>query len=594
MNYLESLEYEAFEGEPEWESEIDRRSALYLAWVQFSLNMLINAGLVVDGVSGPKTAAAVRSFQSQQGLTADGKTGPITESRLVAALNERFRTNPASFCAGLRNPEIVDKFDFNRYAVKPAMTPTLTKIAQCVVASQGTNRKVTGLRLVGHTDPSGTEAYNQALGSRRSRSVLVVLQGLVDRLSPGLAGRLSWNSESMGESQARFPTPAQNRRVEIFLATRGSSPSTSQAAQARQILEYIRREAKRRAGLPRTLKGTNFARVVASRYLRKYLDSPSAAMAAAAIKAISRQNTSGVVTKVCGVNDFWEAGTPGFNGTAIPVAIRAIPGLGWLPANFGAATDILRVANRRALSHIDGPFLIGRRTLDTLDCTTVFNRRADPDLQANNGINESQLMHWATGVRYAHLGRDRLRDLFLAYELWHLELWDVFGHDPINDLIAEEAARYMANQIRSLRMKRSNYIATLDSGFHQARAWVGALLRLRQRELDRQILADPPPSSYEHWTREIPPSSPNHPFKAPSIRRMLHEGRSLDSIKRTQLVKDYAAVYTLIFEATNWEQRFGPIPVTLLQTSMATGRLNSVFRGITSLERGPMSLPISR
>ena len=37
----------------------------------------------------------------------------------------------------------------------------------------------------------------------------------------------------------------------------------------------------------------------------------------------------------------------------------------------------------------------------------------------------------ATGVRYHEWPQERIRDLFLAYELWHLELWDVFGRDPI-------------------------------------------------------------------------------------------------------------------------------------------------------------------
>jgi hypothetical protein len=174
-----------------------------------------------------------------------------------------------------------------------------------------------------------------------------------------------------------------------------------------------------------------FATVLDSRYLSSYLGASSAATATAAIGAISAQNTSGAVTTVCGEADFWESNTPGFNGGAVPAGLRRIPGLGWLPATFGAATEVLTVANRGSLSHLDVPFLIGRRTLDPLDCATVMTRSSDPDLQANNGINESQLMHWATGVKYADLGRDHLRELFIAYELWHLELWDVFGHDPI-------------------------------------------------------------------------------------------------------------------------------------------------------------------
>lgn len=70
----------------EWEGETtDRSSAAYVSWVQRSLNRLQAAGLDVDGISGPLTRAAVKSFQTRKGLDADGIVGPITEAALVAA-----------------------------------------------------------------------------------------------------------------------------------------------------------------------------------------------------------------------------------------------------------------------------------------------------------------------------------------------------------------------------------------------------------------------------------------------------------------------------------------------------------------------------
>ena len=68
MDYLESLEYEVYEGDPEWEGsgaaalefETNRSSPIYIAWVQHTLNQLINANLGVDGDRGAKTIAAVR------------------------------------------------------------------------------------------------------------------------------------------------------------------------------------------------------------------------------------------------------------------------------------------------------------------------------------------------------------------------------------------------------------------------------------------------------------------------------------------------------------------------------------------------------
>ena len=42
------------------------------------------AKLAVDGIFGPATYAAVRHFQSEQGITIDGIVGPVTWSKLLA------------------------------------------------------------------------------------------------------------------------------------------------------------------------------------------------------------------------------------------------------------------------------------------------------------------------------------------------------------------------------------------------------------------------------------------------------------------------------------------------------------------------------
>jgi peptidoglycan hydrolase-like protein with peptidoglycan-binding domain len=73
----------ANELEFEWEEEVSRSSRDYIIWVQSSLNRLMNAGLVEDGISGSLTRAAVQNFQRRQGLDADGIVGPVTESALI-------------------------------------------------------------------------------------------------------------------------------------------------------------------------------------------------------------------------------------------------------------------------------------------------------------------------------------------------------------------------------------------------------------------------------------------------------------------------------------------------------------------------------
>jgi hypothetical protein len=60
------------------------RDPAYVRWIQESLNRLIGAGLAVDRLLGPRTAAATRVFQVRRGLVADGIVGPATKRALVA------------------------------------------------------------------------------------------------------------------------------------------------------------------------------------------------------------------------------------------------------------------------------------------------------------------------------------------------------------------------------------------------------------------------------------------------------------------------------------------------------------------------------
>ncbi|HEY9830852.1 MAG TPA: OmpA family protein [Stenomitos sp.] len=452
------------------------------------------------------------------------------------------------------------------------------------------------VQVYGHADwdtPRNPQREKQISDER----ALITTNWLKNDVGSNIAAQIIWDVKGFGANKLKAnPTTEanrrQNRRVEIFLFTKSGLDGLDQ--QVEDILNYIRSQAKKAAIRPRTLANTRFANVVKARYLSGYLAAPSFVTATTAINAISRQNTRWPPTIVCphlGTDrgtDRWERAAPAFNNP-IPAAVRNIPGFGWLPPNLGgSATEIITVANRRQLPHIDGPFLLGKNTLNLLNCKDVakIDPNLDVDLQFHNSINESQLMHWATGVKYSHLRRDQLRELFLAYELWHLEFWDVFGHDPINDLIAEDAARHMAGQIRSLRMNSSNYIQTLDEGFKQARAWVGAMLRLRRNQLEHQIRADVPSPTRYHWRTEYPATSRNHPYQLPSIRQMLASGKSVDQVKASDLVKCYIQVYTLLFEADVWEQANGRVPLSLLQIQMISGRLNPLFQRLALLEGG--------
>lgn len=60
-------------------------------WLQGSLNVLISPSpnLVVDGIYGPLTRAAVVQVQEQLGLTVDGWAGVLTQAAISHALSQK-------------------------------------------------------------------------------------------------------------------------------------------------------------------------------------------------------------------------------------------------------------------------------------------------------------------------------------------------------------------------------------------------------------------------------------------------------------------------------------------------------------------------
>lgn len=69
----------------EWEAEVNRGSQEYIRWVQQALNKILGLRLAVDGIVGPITRSAIRSFQQKYGLLVDGIVGPQTEQALIGA-----------------------------------------------------------------------------------------------------------------------------------------------------------------------------------------------------------------------------------------------------------------------------------------------------------------------------------------------------------------------------------------------------------------------------------------------------------------------------------------------------------------------------
>jgi outer membrane protein OmpA-like peptidoglycan-associated protein len=183
------------------------------------------------------TRSAIRSFQQRTGLVVDGIVGPITQRALVEAgapplpgtpsalVARGGGTGPASGaaagaapCAGLKPKEVLDRFGLNVAAVPPAHQPRLVRIAGCIIASQRTASPIRQVRIVGHTDVEGADAYNLQLGRQRAEEVKRQLVETLNRMLPKSAGKVTITTESRGEAEPVSASDAAlNRRVEINL-----------------------------------------------------------------------------------------------------------------------------------------------------------------------------------------------------------------------------------------------------------------------------------------------------------------------------------------------------------------------------------------
>lgn len=100
-------------------------------------------------------------------------------------------------------------FDVDSAAVKPAFRPSLAKVADVL------QRYESQVTVVGHTDSTGAESYNQQLSERRAQAVR-------DELLRAGVGYARLSAVGRGESEPRADNTsatgrAQNRRVEILL-----------------------------------------------------------------------------------------------------------------------------------------------------------------------------------------------------------------------------------------------------------------------------------------------------------------------------------------------------------------------------------------
>lgn len=105
--------------EVNWEDETAQNSLQKVRWIQESLNKSLGLRLKVDGIMGPQTKSAIRSFQQKNGLAVDGAAGQGTVNALQAALSANGALPPASSTViATTNLPILGSSDFRARAIK--------------------------------------------------------------------------------------------------------------------------------------------------------------------------------------------------------------------------------------------------------------------------------------------------------------------------------------------------------------------------------------------------------------------------------------------------------------------------------------------
>ena len=108
-------------------------------------------------------------------------------------------------------------FDFDRATLKPESGHALTTIADLLK-----RHPEWSLRIEGHTDNVGGDAYNQSLSTRRAAAVQAALVSDL-RVAPGRLTSAGFGANRPVETNETIAGRARNRRVELVRSCPGKS-----------------------------------------------------------------------------------------------------------------------------------------------------------------------------------------------------------------------------------------------------------------------------------------------------------------------------------------------------------------------------------
>lgn len=163
-------------------------------------------GILVGAVAGAAAGAGIGSIMDRQ--EEEFRAELEEEQRRSEVEIERVREDLLKLTF---DSEVT--FDVNSAGIKSSFQPSLDKVSDVIVKYESE------AEVVGHTDSTGAEEYNQALSERRANAVR---DYLVDR------GTDPWilSASGRGETQPRDTNDTEagrqlNRRVEIFVSPVG-------------------------------------------------------------------------------------------------------------------------------------------------------------------------------------------------------------------------------------------------------------------------------------------------------------------------------------------------------------------------------------
>ena len=153
-------------------------------------------GAIIGAVVGGTVGAVIGHQMDQQAKEIEQNIPGATVTRIGEGL-------AVTFASGLL-------YDFDSDAIKPTAAQNLRTLAQSFAKYPNTD-----ILIVGHTDATGSDSYNQSLSERRARSAQNFLVG--EGVAPGRlrsTGRGETEPIASNNDEAGM---AQNRRVEIAI-----------------------------------------------------------------------------------------------------------------------------------------------------------------------------------------------------------------------------------------------------------------------------------------------------------------------------------------------------------------------------------------